>query len=278
MAMSRGGHQGYGAVREYRDDPNFGDYRDNPGFSFDEDFSTITRNISSINNGANMIEKAAKLIGTDRDNGQAGDKIHQVSQDTAKTVQTTMKLLKQLNSKKLDKTQRLQIDKVKNDYQESVQRFQSLQKKAADKVKTASKNVEKTKKPGGWLDDEDDEAMLVADDTRRQELMAQEQVIDDDLALIREREEQIRELEGDILDVNEIFRDLGAMIYDQGEQIDTIEQNVEQAYTHVEEGRQQLSKASTYQKKSRKKLCCLVVILLVIAAIITLIVVLSVKK
>ena len=33
------------------------------------------------------------------------------------------------------------------------------------------------------------------DDRRRQQLMAQEQVIDDDLALIREREEQIRELE-----------------------------------------------------------------------------------
>lgn len=37
------------------------------------------------------------------------------------------------------------------------------------------------------------------------------------------------------------------MVYDQGEQIDTIEANVEQAYTHVEEGREQLSKAATYQ-------------------------------
>ena len=33
------------------------------------------------------------------------------------------------------------------------------------------------------------------DERRRQQLMAQEQVIDNDLALIREREEQIRELE-----------------------------------------------------------------------------------
>lgn len=44
--------------------------------------------------------------------------------------------------------------------------------------------------------------MLVADDTRRQQLMAQEQVIDDDLALIREREEQIRALEVRVIIMN----------------------------------------------------------------------------
>lgn len=33
MALSRGGHQGYGAVREYRDDPNFREYRDDSGKS-----------------------------------------------------------------------------------------------------------------------------------------------------------------------------------------------------------------------------------------------------
>jgi len=47
--------------------------------------------------------------------------------------------------------------------------------------------------------------------------------------------------------VNEIFRDLGAMIHEQGEQIDTIEANVERAATHVEEGAGQLHKAAVYQ-------------------------------
>ena len=46
-----------------------------------------------------------------------------------------------------------------------------------------------------FKDEEEDQANLVEDDSRRQQLMAQEQVIDDDLDLIREREEQIRALE-----------------------------------------------------------------------------------
>jgi len=278
--MSRpGGYQGYGAVREYRDDPNYQQYEDNLGTSYDEEFSQITKSISDINTGASIIEKAAKVIGTDRDNGQAGDKIHHVSQDTNKVVKDTMRLMRTLGSKRLDRKQKLQLDKTKNDFQDSVQRFQSLQKRAAEKVKTAQRMEKPKPKPqsAGWLDDDNDEAGLVVDDQRRQHLMAQEQVIDDDLGLIQEREDRIRELESDILDVNEIFRDLGAMVYDQGERIDTIEANVETAYTDVEAGTEQLQKASTYQKKARKKMCCLVVILLIVAAVITLIVVLSVK-
>ncbi|XP_052797574.1 syntaxin-12-like [Mya arenaria] len=275
--MSKGGgYQSYGAVTEYRDDPNYQEYSDGP--RFDELFSQITRNISSINNGANVIEKAARIIGTDRDNGQAGDKIHHVSQETNRTVSNTTKILKQLGSRRLDRTQRLQLDKVTSDYQESLQRFQTLQKKAAEKAKTVGRKEKPKPKVSTWLDDEDDKAQLVVDDTRRQQLLAQEQVIDDDLALIGEREDQIRALEGDILDVNEIFRDLGAMVHDQGEQIDTIEANVEAAATHVEEGVGQLHKASVYQKKSRKKLCCLVVVLLVIAGVIAIILIVTLKK
>ncbi|KAH3882364.1 syntaxin-7-like isoform X3 [Dreissena polymorpha] len=264
----------YGAVQEYRDDPNYKDYSDKPGF--EEQLSAITRNISAINNGANTLEKAARVIGTERDNGQASDKIHQISVDTNKTVNSTTKLLRQFGQGNVNRTQRLQIDKLTKDFQESVQRFQTLQKKAAEKAKTVNRQ-EKAKPKTNWMDD-DDHAPLVSENVRRQELLAQEQVIEDDLALIREREDQIRALEGDILDVNEIFRDLGAMIHEQGEQIDTIEANVERAATHVEEGREQLTKAATYQKKSRKKLCCIVMIFVIIAAIIAIILAVTLKK
>lgn len=277
--MSRGNHQGYGAVREYRDDPGFNDYRDQSGTDFEDTFSQITRNITTINTGANNIEKAAKVLGTDRDNGQFGNKIHSVSQETHKTIDDTTRLFRKLNQRRLDRTQRLRLDKVQNDFRDSVKRFQGLQKKAVDRVKTVSRQEQqKVQKSHVWLDDEDDEPLIEEDNTRRQQLMAQEQVIDDDLALIRDREEQIRALEGDILDVNEIFRDLGAMIYEQGEQIDTIEANVEKASTDVEQGAEQLGQASKYQKKARKKLCCLVVILVIIAAVIAIIIAVSVKK
>lgn len=54
--------------------------------------------------------------------------------------------------------------------------------------------------------------------------------------------------------MNEIFRDLGAMVHEQGEQIDTIEANVEKACTDVEQGTGQLQKAAIYQVKISNQL------------------------
>ncbi len=61
---------------------------------------------------------------------------------------------------------------------------------------------------------------------------------------MQEREQQIRQLESDILDINEIFKDLGTLVHEQGEMIDNIEDNVEQAYNQVEAGNEQLSQAA----------------------------------
>ena len=107
---------------------------------------------------------------------------------------------------------------------------------------------------------------------------AQEVAVDSDLALLQEREERIRQLESDILDVNEIFRDLGALVHEQGDVIDTIEANVEQTHGNVEAGNEQLVSASRYQRKARKKMCILAVVLVVIAGVLALIIYLSVKN
>ncbi|XP_046573733.1 syntaxin-12-like [Haliotis rubra] len=277
----------YGAVSGYRDDPGFSDYKDDPGnrgFSADEVFDQIRTNVFKINNGANVVDRAMKSIGSERDSVQLRDKIHETSQSTHQLVQTTMRLIKSAGSKRINKQQKLQLDRLRNDFQEAVQRYQSLQRKAAEKVKTTVIMSPKgsSSKPlvdlAPYQDDGTADTSQLIQDDRRAQLQEQQVIIEDDLALIREREERIRQLESDILDVNEIFRDLGAMIQEQGETLDTIEANVEKAYGNVETGNEQLVKASQYQKSSRKKMCCLLVVFLVIAIIITIILVVTLKK
>uniref|UniRef100_A0A674PD68 t-SNARE coiled-coil homology domain-containing protein n=1 Tax=Takifugu rubripes TaxID=31033 RepID=A0A674PD68_TAKRU len=58
----------------------------------------------------------------------------------------------------------------------------------------------------------------------------------------------------------EIFKDLAVMIHDQGEMIDSIEANVENAEVHVERGTEQLQRASYYQQKSRRRMCILALV------------------
>jgi t-SNARE complex subunit (syntaxin) len=68
-----------------------------------------------------------------------------------------------------------------------------------------------------------------------------------DLELLRDREQAIRKIESDIVEVNQIFKDLATMVHEQGEVIDSIEANVETASIQVHEGTQQISKARDYQ-------------------------------
>lgn len=69
---------------------------------------------------------------------------------------------------------------------------------------------------------------------------------DVDVQLLREREQAIQKIESDIVEVNQIFKDLASVVHDQGEVIDSIEANIESTGIQIQEGTQQLFKASDY--------------------------------
>ncbi|KFQ97286.1 Syntaxin-16 [Nipponia nippon] len=97
---------------------------------------------------------------------------------------------------------------------------------------------------------------------------------DDQLALVEQNTlmvEEIRQIVQSISDLNEIFRDLGAMIVEQGTVLDRIDYNVEQSCMKTEEGLKQLHKAEQYQKKNRKMLVILILFVIVIVLIVVLI-------
>lgn len=68
--------------------------------------------------------------------------------------------------------------------------------------------------------------------------------------------------------VNEIYKKLGALVYEQGMTVDSIEASVEQTNVFVSEGSDQLRKASHYQNKIRKKKVIIALIVATILAVI----------
>lgn len=69
---------------------------------------------------------------------------------------------------------------------------------------------------------------------------------DVDVQLLQEREQAIRKIESDIVEVNQIFKDLATIVHNQGETIDSIEANIESTSIQIHEGEQQLMKAADY--------------------------------
>ncbi|XP_059752545.1 syntaxin-16 isoform X1 [Balaenoptera ricei] len=64
--------------------------------------------------------------------------------------------------------------------------------------------------------------------------------------MVEEREREIGRIVQSISDLNEIFRDLGAMIVEQGTVLDRIDYNVEQSCIKTEDGLKQLHKVMPY--------------------------------
>lgn len=213
-------------------------------------------------------------LGTKQDNSQLLENLQQIQHSTNQIAKDTNKLLKELGSLPLplssseQRQQKLQKERLMNDFSSALNNFQTIQRKVSEKEKETVARA----RAGSRLSEDQrhkDEQLVSFDNNEDwNQMQSQEEAItEEDLELIKERESAIQKLEADILDVNQIFKDLAVMIHDQGDMIDSIEANVESAEVHVERASEQLQRASYYQSKSRKKICILILVLSIAAII-----------
>ncbi|CAL4082946.1 unnamed protein product, partial [Meganyctiphanes norvegica] len=151
--------------------------------------------------------------------------------------------------------------------------FQAAQRQAAAKEKDALKKARANTDAHFFDDSQQGSALLdlgggggLGGNRQAQTQIQMEQ--EAELQQLQERETQIRQLESDIMDVNQIFKDLATMVHEQGDMIDSIEANVESAQVHVSQGATQLQQARTYQNKARRKKMCIILILVIVAAVV----------
>lgn len=271
--------------------PSYGTLSPNVTVNFDrpssrylegENFQILSDNVGSnifqINNNTAALERTLKQLTAGKD-GQS-EKLHSIQRATNKLAGQTTDMLKQMSSycvgnSPTARQQRVQHERLKGDFRDSVSRYYSVQNRVVEKEKllvgsTGLSQRQDSRRYGDEFGNE--KSGLIEDDQQRQEQEQLEIQIDIDQSLIREREDRIRLIEGDIIDINEIFRDLATMVYEQGELVDSIEANVERAQTNVEGANVQLSKASTYQKSARKKMCILLLIIVIVSGVIGIIV------
>ncbi|KAK8805688.1 hypothetical protein WA158_002344 [Blastocystis sp. Blastoise] len=91
--------------------------------------------------------------------------------------------------------------------------------------------------------------------------------------LIRERHEDISKITSELQEVNIAFRDLAQIVNDQGEMVNTLENNTEKASQNTQQGVRTLLTASQYQNKTNKKCRNLILLIVLIFVIIVAIIV-----
>lgn len=242
---------------------------------------TCSGNIQKITQNTGQIKNLLYQLGTGDLSSEPQEKLQQLQHYTNQLAKETNKHLKELGTLPLpmspseQRQQKLQKERLMNDFSAALNNFQVVQRGAAEKEKESVARARAGSRGLGDGDNLNDHLVTFEKEDEWGQTLAQTQepgVTEEDLDIIRERETNIRQLESDIMDVNQIFKDLAVMIHDQGEMIDSIEANVENAEVHVNKGAAQLQKAAYYQRKSRKRMCVLTMVLSLVLVILIIII------
>jgi len=235
---------------------------------------TIGTSIRKILQNVSSMQRMTNQLGTAQDNPELKQQLHQIRIYTQQLVKDTGNLLNELADCK-ERHLKIQRDRLVDEFAASITAFQSVQRKFVDLEKTAVRQAYENKpvaiKPPSGSNNSSSGggfgSSLFEDNFVKsgQQTQVQEEI---DLQALEEQERQIRELEENIVSVNEIYKKLGALVYEQGNTIDSIEQSVENTSVFVQEGAEQLRKASEYRNKVRRKKVLLILIAISVAAFI----------
>ncbi|XP_044922282.1 syntaxin-7 isoform X3 [Mustela putorius furo] len=179
------------------------------------------------------IQRSLNQLGTPQDSPELRQQLQQKQQYTNQLAKETDKYIKEFGSLPTtpseQRQRKIQKDRLVAEFTTSLTNFQKVQRQAAEKEKEFVARVRASSRvSGGFPEDSSKERNLVSWESQAQpQVQVQdEEITEDDLRLIQERESSIRQLEADIMDINEIFKDLGMMIHEQGDVIATVDHGV----------------------------------------------------
>jgi len=258
-------------------------YQSTPGGDSQNEYSrfsqTVAANVQKISQNVNQMQRMVNQLGTSQDSENLRSQLHQVQHYTNQLARDTNNSLKELallpqsTNISEQKQRRMLRERLTNDFSEALKNFQVIQRTAAQKEK---ESVIRARANSGLNGDPFSDGVsgrgpsnLIDLQSPQSQPQAMIQIEEEcDLELLRDREQAIRKIESDIVEVNQIFKDLATMVHEQGEVIDSIEANVEGASIQVHEGTGQLAKARDYQSRARRKKFLLIIILVIILAIV----------
>ncbi|RZC42418.1 syntaxin-7 [Asbolus verrucosus] len=218
-------------------------------------------------------------IGTHQDSPELRKQLHSIQHYTQQLVKDTNGYIKDLNaispslSQSEQRQRKMQRERLQDEFAATLNMFQAAQRSTAQKEKEQVNKAKAQAYGEPFLSGyKKDEQLIELQDSNasKQQVQLQEE---SELRALQEQEQSIRQLESDINDVNQIFKELGALVHEQGEVIDSIEASVERTDDYVQQGAQQLREATTYKNKIRRKKLIFAIIGAIILTIIVLIII-----
>jgi len=241
---------------------------------------SIASNIQKISQNVSSMQRL--LLSTNTEDPGITTQINSIIHYTGQLAKDTKEDLKALTVSNdisgvgVNKEEKMFKEKLTSDFSSILNQFQQSQRTATNREKERVKSL--TAPRSDYYNSGMEQDLLPGptsynnQGTGNYQQSATAQMSAVNIQELREREESIRQLESDILDVNQIFKELATMVHEQGDTIDSIEANIESSSFQVHQGTEQISRAAKYQTSARRKKVYLFGILAVVLIVIILIV------
>lgn len=236
-----------------------------PGSDRSEEARTLQQmrdGVQTFARRVSQLDEAVRQIGTPRDNHALRARVRNGVDEAQLQMHELAALVKRVSALDMsgaDKKKYTPLrQKLIEDFARTSNEFKRVSQLAAEREKAPiPAAVLKSAQAGGSaiLTTQESQALLEAERREQAVQLESQRAYIDGINL--EREEEVRQLEANVAQVNEMFKDLAHIIEEQGVLIDNIDANVSHAVEEVEEGEKQVDKAVHYQKKSRSKMCCI---------------------
>ncbi|XP_074309219.1 syntaxin-22-like [Silene latifolia] len=238
----------------------------------------VAAGIFQINTAVSAFRRLIDAIGTAKDTPEHRLKLHNMRQRIVQLVKDTSAKLKTLSdsdhASNISANKKLEDAKLARDFQAILQEFQKVQHLASERESTYMPSGPPPGAATITIDEEprqDSESQPFIMVQKRQELVLLDNEISFNEAIIEEREQGIREIQSQIGEVNEVFKDLAVLVHEQGVTIDDISSNIEVSAAVTSQAKQQISKASKSEKSGSAACWWLLVVFAIVVIIVLLV-------
>lgn len=241
----------------------------------------VAAGIFQINTAVAALRRLVDAVGTAKDTPDHRSKLHSTRQRILQLVKETSAKLKALSESDRDSdvnaSKKIEDAKLARDFQATLQEFQRCQQLANERESMYSPaSPAAPSLPTVSGSDDSWEAAPVQEKLsflreHKEEVILLDNEISFNEAMIEEREQGIREVEDQIGEANEIFKDLAVLVHEQGVVIDDISSNIEASSSATVQGRVQLIKASK-SVKSKSSWCWWVLGVFVVVVVVFLVI------
>ncbi|AEO71756.1 50ec1210-8dd7-4a36-b250-eb9a215581e9 [Thermothielavioides terrestris] len=253
--------------------------RGTPSYSDDPEFQRLSQDLMNklfrLNGNNQRLNGEVGHLGTRRDTPRVRERVHELIEESREMFKEVGEGVKKIQTwEDVTGAQKYMQQKLSREFQAALSEFQTLQRQALEKEKASVSAARAAVESESGTT----AAAAAGGPASAQQLQQQQELarlvpqdeVDFQEALIIEREEEIRNIEQGVGDLNVLFQQVAQIVTEQGEMLDTIERQVEVVRDDTRGADHELRRAAVYQKNARSKACCLLLVLVVILTIVLL--------